>query len=155
MIEYCRGNLLEADAEALVNTVNTQGVMGKGLALAFKKTFPENFQAYAQACQSDQVETGKMFITEQQALLGPRWIINFPTKQHWRAPSKLEWIDQGLADLKKILTENQILSVAIPPLGCGLGGLDWQLVKPRIEGTLADLASTRILIYEPLQRWQA
>ena len=150
MIEYCRGNLLEADAEALVNTVNTQGVMGKGLALEFKNTFPENFHAYAQACQSGQVETGKMFITEQQALLGPRWIINFPTKQHWRDPSKLEWIDQGLEDLRKNLAYNQIVSVAIPPLGCGLGGLDWQLVKPRIEDALADLSSTRILIYEPL-----
>ena len=150
MIEYCRGNLLEADAEALVNTVNTQGVMGKGLALAFKKTFPENFQAYAQACQSGQVETGKMFITEQQALLGPRWIINFPTKQHWRDPSKLEWIDQGLEDLRKNLADNQIVSVAIPPLGCGLGGLDWQLVKPRIADALAHLADTRILIFEPL-----
>jgi O-acetyl-ADP-ribose deacetylase (regulator of RNase III) len=150
MIEYCRGNLLEADVEALVNTVNTKGFMGKGLALAFKNTFPENFHAYAQACQSGQVETGKMFITEQQALLGPRWIINFPTKQHWRDPSKLEWIDQGLEDLRKNLADNQIVSVAIPPLGCGLGGLDWQLVKPRIEDALADLSSTRILIYEPL-----
>ena len=150
MIEYCRGNLLEADVEALVNTVNTKGFMGKGLALEFKNTFPENFQAYAQACQSGQVEIGKMFITEQQALLGPRWIINFPTKQHWRDPSKLEWIDQGLEDLRKNLADNQIVSVAIPPLGCGLGGLDWQLVKPRIEDALADLSSTRILIYEPL-----
>lgn len=150
MIEYCRGNLLEADAEALVNPVNTQGVMGKGLALAFKNAFPENFRAYSQACQSDQVRTGRMFITEQQALLGPRWIINFPTKQHWRDPSKLEWIDQGLADLRKVLAEKQIPSVAIPPLGCGLGGLDWELVKPLIEDALADLASTRILIFEPL-----
>ena len=150
MIEYCRGNLLEADVEALVNTVNTQGVMGKGLALAFKNAFPENFRAYAQACQGGQVRTGQMFITEQQTLLGPRWIINFPTKQHWRDSSKLEWIDQGLEDLRKNLADNQIVSVAIPPLGCGLGGLDWQLVKPRIEDALADLSSTRILIYEPL-----
>jgi O-acetyl-ADP-ribose deacetylase (regulator of RNase III) len=150
MIEYCRGNLLEADVDSLVNPVNTQGVMGKGLALAFKNEFPENFRAYAQACQSGQVRTGQMFITEQQALLGPRWIINFPTKQHWRDPSKLEWIDQGLEDLRAVLTEKQILSVAIPPLGCGLGGLDWELVKPRIEDALADIAGTRILIFEPL-----
>lgn len=150
MIEYCRGNLLEADAEALVNPVNTQGVMGKGLALAFKNAFPENFRAYSQACQSDQVRTGRMFITEQQALLGPRWIINFPTKQHWRDPSKLEWIDQGLADLRKVLAERQIPSVAIPPLGCGLGGLEWELVKPRIEYALAGLAGTRIMVFEPL-----
>ncbi|AXS83261.1 macro domain-containing protein [Marinobacter sp. Arc7-DN-1] len=150
MIEYCRGNLLEADAEALVNPVNTQGAMGKGLALAFKNAFPENFRAYTQACQYGQVRTGKMFTTEQQTLLEPRWIINFPTKQHWRDPSKLEWIDQGLADLRAVLAEKQILSVAIPPLGCGLGGLDWELVKPRIEDALADLAGTRILIFEPL-----
>jgi len=90
-----------------------------------------------------------MFITEQQTLLGPRWIINFPTKQHWRDSSKLEWIDQGLIDLRKVLADNEISSVAIPPLGCGLGGLDWQLVKPRIEDALADLTSTRILILSP------
>jgi len=150
VLEYCRGNLLEADAEALVNPINTHGVMGKGLALAFKNAFPENFRAYAQACQAGQVTTGKMFTTEQLALLGPRWIINFPTKQHWRDPSELEWINQGLMDLRKVLAHNQISSVAIPPLGCGLGGLDWQLVKPRIEDALAELASTRILIFEPL-----
>ena len=150
MIEYCRGNLLEADAEALVNPVNTQGVMGKGLALAFKNAFRENFRAYGQACQGGEVRTGQMFITEQQTLLGPRWIINFPTKQHWRDSSKLEWIDQGLVDLRKVLADNEISSVAIPPLGCGLGGLDWQLVKPRIEDALANLAGTQILIFEPL-----
>jgi len=149
MIEYCHGNLFEADAEALVNPVNTQGVMGKGLALAFKKMFPENFDAYAEACQSGYVKTGKMFVTEQQALIGPRWIINFPTKQHWRDPSRLEWIEEGLADLKKILIEQQIPSVAVPPLGCGLGGLDWKLVKPRIEDSLTSLSSVRVLVFEP------
>jgi len=150
MIEYCRGNLLEASVEALVNPVNTQGVMGKGLALAFKNAYPGNFRAYAQACQSGQVRTGQMFITEQQPLLGPRWIINFPTKRHWRDPSKLEWVEQGLVDFRKVLSDNKISSVAIPPLGCGLGGLDWQLVKPRIEDALANLAGTQILIFEPL-----
>jgi len=149
MIEYSHGNLFEADVEALVNPVNTQGVMGKGLALAFKKMFPENFEAYAEACESGQIKTGKMFVTEQQALIGPRWIINFPTKQHWRDPSRLEWIDQGLADLRKVLAEKQIPSVAMPPLGCGLGGLDWELVKPRIEGAFAGLANVRVLLYEP------
>tara|TARA_Y100001001_G_C7961881_1_gene292808 strand:+ start:750 stop:1208 length:459 start_codon:yes stop_codon:yes gene_type:complete len=149
MIQYCHGNLFEADAEALVNPVNTQGAMGKGLALAFKKMFPENFEAYAEACQSGHVKTGKMFITEQQALIGPRWIINFPTKQHWRDPSRLEWIEEGLADLKKILIEQQIQSVAVPPLGCGLGGLDWKLVKPKIEDALASLSSVRVLVFEP------
>ena len=149
MIQYCHGNLFEADAEALVNPVNTQGAMGKGLALAFKKMFPENFEAYAEACQSGHVKTGKKFITEQKALIGPRWIINFPTKQHWRDPSRLEWIEEGLADLKKILIEQQIQSVAVPPLGCGLGGLDWKLVKPKIEDALASLSSVRVLVFEP------
>jgi len=149
MIEYCHGNLFEADAEALVNPVNTQGAMGKGLALAFKKMSPENFKAYAEACQSGYIKTGKMFVTEQQSLIGPRWIINFPTKQHWRDPSRLEWIEEGLADLKKILIEQQIPSVAVPPLGCGLGGLDWKLVKPRIEDSLTSLSSVRVLVFEP------
>lgn len=149
MIEYCRGNLLEADVDSLVNPVNTQGIMGKGLALEFKNAFPENFRAYSQACQSGQVRTGQMFITEQQTLLGPRWIINFPTKQHWRDPSKLEWINQGLADLRAVLAEKQIPSVAIPPLGCGLGGLDWEMVKPLIEDALTDLTGTRVLIFDP------
>src|SRR5712691_5298428 len=132
MITFTTGNLLEADAEALVNTVNTEGVMGKGIALMFKEAFPENFKAYAVACKRREVQIGHMFVTERQQLLGPKWIINFPTKKHWRHPSKIEWIEGGLEDLKRVIVEREIHSIAIPPLGSGNGGLDWQDVKTRI-----------------------
>lgn len=154
MIEYTKGNLLEADVEALVNTVNTVGVMGKGIALMFKDTFPENFKAYAKACKANQVETGQMFVTERHDLMGPHWIINFPTKRHWRAKSKLEWIADGLKDLHKVIVEKGIRSIAIPPLGSGNGGLDWSIVKPKVEAALADLTDVRIVIYEPTTQYQ-
>src|SRR5580704_11959007 len=103
MIRFTQGNLLDSEAEALVNTVNTVGVMGKGIALMFKEAFPENFKAYATACKKGDVKVGEMFVTERRDLIGPRWIINFPTKKHWRHPSKLEWIEAGLADLKRVI----------------------------------------------------
>src|SRR5690554_8115889 len=111
MIHYTQGNLLEADVEALVNTVNTVGVMGKGIALMFKERFPHNMQAYARACKAGEVVIGKMFVTETGELMGPRWIINFPTKQHWRAKSKMEWIEAGLEDLHNFILEKQIKSI--------------------------------------------
>lgn len=154
MIEYIRGNLLEADVEALVNTVNTVGVMGKGIALMFKEAFPENFAAYAAACKHQEVATGRMFVTEREALLGPRWIINFPTKQHWRARTRMEWIESGLEDLKRVIREQGIRSIALPPLGCGNGGLDWDQVRPRIEASLRDLTDVRILVFEPTREYQ-
>ncbi|WP_416397159.1 macro domain-containing protein [Allohahella sp. A8] len=154
MIEYTKGNLLEADVDALVNTVNTVGVMGKGIALMFKEAFPENFRAYADACRSKDVQTGKMFITERSALVGPNWIINFPTKQHWRAKSNPQWIDEGLLDLRKVIANNNIKSIAIPPLGSGNGGLDWLTVKPKIEKILGDLSDVRIVIFEPTAEYQ-
>ncbi|PAU77687.1 Appr-1-p processing protein [Halovibrio salipaludis] len=154
MIEYTEGNLLEADVDALVNTVNTVGVMGKGIALMFKEAFPENFKAYAQACKSQTVQPGKMFVTERSDLVGPRWVINFPTKQHWRSPSKPEWIADGLHDLKRVILEHDIKSIAIPPLGSGNGGLDWSTVKPMIEETLGDLTEVRIVVYEPTAQYQ-
>src|SRR5688572_14609618 len=125
MIRFTQGNLLEAHVEAVVNTVNTVGVMGKGIALMFKDRFPENYKAYAAACKRGEVEIGRMFITASPELSGPRWIINFPTKKHWRHPSKLEWIAEGLKHLRAVITEKGIRSVAIPPLGSGNGGLDW------------------------------
>ena len=137
MIEYTSGNLLDADAEALVNTVNTVGVMGKGIALMFKEAYPENFRAYARAGKAEEVRTGRMFVTRRDELLGPRWIINFPTKQHWKAKARLEWIEEGLRDLKRVIAENGIRSVAVPPLGSGNGGLDWTQVKPRIEAAFS------------------
>src|SRR5215216_3811045 len=115
MIRFTEGNLLDADAEALVNTVNTVGIMGKGIALMFKEAFPENFKAYEAACKKEQLELGRMFVTERRDLVsGPKWIINFPTKAHWRFPSQLSWIEEGLQDLKRVIRERNIRSVALP-----------------------------------------
>jgi len=154
MINYVTGNLLEAPAEVLVNTVNTVGVMGKGIALMFKERFPKNMREYALACKQNQVVTGKMFITQTNDFLGPKWIVNFPTKGHWRSKSKMEWIDDGLDDLKSFIIANNIQSIAIPPLGSGHGGLRWEEVKPRIESKLLDLENVEILIYEPISKYQ-
>ena len=153
MIRFTQGNLLEAGTEALVNTVNTVGVMGKGIALMFKEAFPENFDAYAAACKRHEIRIGRMFVTERRALMGPRWIINFPTKQHWRHPSKMGWITDGLEDLKQVIAEHGIRSIALPPLGSGNGGLNWADVRPRIEAALADLG-TDIVVYEPTSDYQ-
>lgn len=149
MIEHTQGNLLSADAEALVNTVNCVGYMGKGIALQFKQAFPQNFKAYQRACKTEEVQPGKMFVFETGNLVNPRYIINFPTKNHWRGKSRMEDIEQGLQDLIAIIRKLSIRSVAIPPLGSGLGGLDWQQVKPRIEAAFADLADVHVLLYEP------
>lgn len=154
MIQFTTGNLLDADVDALVNTVNTAGIMGKGIALMFKEAFGENFEQYSVACKAGEVKTGRMFVTERRGLMGPRWIINFPTKQDWRTKTKLEWIDQGLVDLRKVILEKEIRSVALPPLGCGNGGLDWSEVKPRIERALADLADVQVLVFEPTDKYQ-
>lgn len=153
MITFTQGNLLEARAEALVNTVNTVGVMGKGIALMFKERFTDNFRRYAAACKAKEVRTGKMFVTEVNELDGPRWIVNFPTKQHWRGKSRIEWIIEGLQDLRLFLIENKVKSIAIPPLGAGNGGLDWAEVRPLIEHALAGL-DTEILVFEPTHKYQ-
>ena len=123
-MRFLQGNLLESKVEALVNTVNTVGVMGKGIALMFKESFPANFLAYEDACKCKNVKIGRMFVTENRAFEGPHWIINFPTKKHWRQPSKLEWIIEGLQDLRRVIQEHQIRSIALPPLGSGNGGLE-------------------------------
>lgn len=153
MIQFTQGNLLETKAEALVNTVNTVGVMGKGIALMFKERFAENFALYAAACKAKQVQTGKMFVTEVRELDGPRWVVNFPTKKHWRAPSQLAWIVEGLQDLRRFLVEQQVKSIAIPPLGAGNGGLEWAEVREQIETVLGDL-DIEILVFEPTQQYQ-
>jgi O-acetyl-ADP-ribose deacetylase (regulator of RNase III) len=154
MMKFTQGNLLEAPAEALVNTVNTVGVMGKGIALMFKEAFPANFRAYEDACKRKEIEVGHMFVTETSSLQGPRWIINFPTKKHWRQPAKLEWIVEGLKDLKHVIAELKIRSIAIPPLGAGNGGLDWSDVRPKVEQALADLKGVNVLVYEPTDKYQ-
>ncbi len=149
MIEHTEGNLLLADAEALVNTVNTVGHMGKGIALQFKQAFPENFRAYERACKAKQVKPGLMFIVETGRIVSPRYIINFPTKRHWRGRSKLEDIESGLRALVDDIKRLGIHSIAVPPLGCGNGGLDWAVVRPMIEAALAPLSNVRVLIYAP------
>lgn len=149
MISYTSGDILKANAEALVNTVNCVGVMGRGIALQFKNAFPENFAAYAKACQKKEVIPGKMFVYRTGTLITPYFIINFPTKRHWRGKSLLEDIETGLLDLAGVIRHYGIRSIAIPPLGSGLGGLDWSIVKARIEAALASLADVSILIYEP------
>jgi len=154
MMHFTQGNLLEADVEAVVNTVNTVGVMGKGIALMFKERFPENCKAYEAACKSGQVQIGRMFVTTSTELSGPRWIINFPTKQHWRNPSKLEWIAQGLQDLRAVIAEKQIHSIAIPPLGSGNGGLNWGAVRPVIEAALGQIDGLEVIVYEPTAKYQ-
>ena len=154
MITYTKGNVLAVDTEAVVNTVNTVGVMGKGIALMFKEQFPANYREYVFACKNNQVETGKMFVTERSDLIGPKWIINFPTKQHWRNNSKMEWIVEGLEDLHKVLVEHHITSIAIPPLGAGNGKLDWVIVKKQIELALSDLDDVDIRVCEPIEKYQ-
>ena len=150
MIEYRHGDILQADAEALVNTVNCVGVMGRGLALQFKKAFPQNFKAYATACKQKEVQPGEMFVFATEQLTHPRYIINFPTKRHWRHSSQMEDIESGLRSLVEIIGQYSIKSIAIPPLGSGLGRLDWLAVKPRIEAALQPLVDVRVLLYEPL-----
>jgi O-acetyl-ADP-ribose deacetylase (regulator of RNase III) len=149
MIKFVTGNLLDAQVDALVNTVNTAGVMGKGLALQFKKAFPANFKAYEAAAKGGLIEIGKMFVYDAGGIVLPRYIINFPTKKHWRSPSKLEYIELGLGDLVRIIRDRKIRSIAIPPLGAGLGGLAWRDVRPLIERGLAELADVEVLPFQP------
>jgi O-acetyl-ADP-ribose deacetylase (regulator of RNase III) len=149
MIELTQGDILQSEADALVNTVNCVGVMGRGLALQFKRAFPANFAAYAAACKRAEVRPGSMHIVETGQLTNPRFIVNFPTKRHWKDRSRIADIDAGLdaliADVKRL----GIKSIAVPPLGCGLGGLDWADVRPRIERSFAALPDVRVLVYEP------
>ncbi|MFI6132600.1 macro domain-containing protein [Micromonospora sp. NPDC051141] len=149
MIIINQGNLLTADAEALVNTVNTVGVMGKGMALQFKRDYLANYKAYRTACAARKVSLGGMFVFDS-ARPGPRrYMINFPTKGHWRASSRLEDIRAGLADLVRVVRQKEITSVAVPALGCGNGGLDWGKVRPMIEQAFAELPEVRVLLFPP------
>jgi O-acetyl-ADP-ribose deacetylase (regulator of RNase III) len=154
MIEFNQGNLLEADAEALVNTVNTVGVMGKGIALMFKEQFPENNKAYVAHCKAGAFEPGTLFVTERSDMLGPRWIVNFATKKHWRHPSKMAWIESGLAELRQFIQDNDVRSIAVPPLGAGNGKLDWSDVRPRIEQALGEIEGVRVVVFEPTAKYQ-
>lgn len=149
MIEPTRGNILTDDAEALVNTVNCVGVMGKGIALQFKKAFPENFRAYEIACRHEEVKPGRMFVYETGLMFPPRYIINFPTKRHWRGKSRYEDIESGLRDLVREVRQRKIQSIAIPPLGSGLGGLQWGRVKAMIKAAFEEVPDVRVKLYEP------
>jgi len=148
MIEPGSGNLLLAEVDALVNTVNTVGVMGKGVALQFKQAYPENYKAYRAACERDEVATGQMFVWDSGQLGPRRVIVNFPTKNHWRSRSRIEDIRSGLRDLVRVIRELEIESVAIPALGCGNGGLNWADVRPLIEESLAPL-NVRAIVFPP------
>lgn len=148
MIRYVQGDILQADSEALVNTVNCVGVMGRGIALRFKEAFPANFKAYAVACRRGEVQPGRLFVFDTGRLTKPRYIINFPTKRHWCGKSRLEDIEAGLAALVEEIRSRRIRSIAIPPLGSGLGGLDWAEVRPRIERALAALPEVEALVFE-------
>ena len=149
MIRFKTGNILAEDAEALVNTVNCVGVMGRGVALQFKKAFPENFHAYAEACKHGEVQPGRMFVFETEQLTNPRYIINFPTKRHWRGNSRIEDIETGLAGLTRVVRERGIRSIAVPPLGSGVGGLEWKAVRQRIEQALHGFGDVQIVVFEP------
>ncbi|MBR1835339.1 MAG: macro domain-containing protein [Bacteroidales bacterium] len=148
MIRYVKGNLLDSEAEALVNTVNTVGVMGKGLALQFKEQFPENYRKYREVCRNNAFHVGQLFDTIEHTVSGDKVIINFPTKTTWREPSKYSYIEEGLAALKRLLIDKGIKSVAIPPLGTRNGGLDWDRVRQMIVDSLSDLECD-IIVYEP------
>lgn len=149
MISFITGDMMTFDAEALVNTVNCVGVMGRGVALQFKHAYPQNFKAYKVACSRQEVQPGKMFVYETQSFTNPKYIINFPTKRHWKGKSRLEDIERGLIDLIKVIHDKQIKSIAIPPLGSGLGGLDWKLVRSKIEAALAVLDNVEVTVFEP------
>ena len=152
MITTGTGDLLEADVEALVNTVNCVGVMGKGIALQFKRRYPANFKAYAAACSRGEVQLGRMFVFPLDVITGPRYVINFPTKGHWRARSRIRDIETGLRDLVQVIRDRGIRSIAIPPLGAGNGGLDWADVEPLIRASLEPLDDVEVRLYAPSKR---
>ncbi|MES2460990.1 MAG: macro domain-containing protein [Armatimonadota bacterium] len=149
MLELTNGDILQADAEAIVNAVNCVGVMGRGVALQFRKAYPENYSLYREVCSRNDLAPGKMLTYVRDTPMGSRYIINFPTKVHWKGKSSLDYIDKGLEALVAEVQRLGIQSIALPPLGCGLGGLIWSDVKPRIVQAFAALPDVRVLLYEP------
>jgi len=149
MIELRQDDIMQADVEALVNTVNCVGIMGRGIALQFRKAFPENYKVYKALCDRKQFRIGMVLLYDLNRLQNPRYIINFPTKRHWKGKSLLEDIEVGLKALVEEVSNRNIHSIALPPLGCGLGGLDWNDVRPRIERAFSDLSDVHVLLYEP------
>jgi O-acetyl-ADP-ribose deacetylase (regulator of RNase III) len=151
MIEFKTGDILAEHTEALVNTVNCVGIMGRGIALQFKKAWPGNFEAYAAACKTDEVQPGRMFVYETRQLTPPHYIINFPTKRHWRGKSRIEDIEAGLDALVEEVRLRGIRSISIPPLGAGLGGLEWDEVRLRIQHAMEELDDVRVVVFEPCE----
>jgi O-acetyl-ADP-ribose deacetylase (regulator of RNase III) len=149
MIEIRQGDILQADAEALVNTVNCVGIMGRGIALQFRNAFPENYRVYKTACDRKELHPGIMLVCDLNRLQNPRYVINFPTKRHWKGKSRIEDINTGLEALIAEIRKRNIRSIAVPPLGCGLGGLQWKAVRPVIEQAFQSLSDLRVLLYEP------
>lgn len=149
VIDFVKGDIIKADTEALVNSVNCVGIMGRGIALQFRKAFPDNYKAYVAACDRNDVQPGRMFVFETHSLTNPKYIINFPTKRHWRGRSRVEDITTGLDALVNEIQSRGIRSVAIPPLGSGLGGLDWKLVEPLVTLALSRVPQVRALVYQP------
>jgi O-acetyl-ADP-ribose deacetylase (regulator of RNase III) len=151
MIQFIQGNLFDAPVEALVNPVNTVGAFGKGLALEFHHRIPENTHAYLNACETGTLGTGRVLVVDRGVGQSPRWIINVATKKHWRHPSRLEYVRSGLDALIASLQEHHISSVAVPALGCGLGGLRWQDVRPLIEVAFRPLEDVDVWVFEPFE----
>jgi len=149
MTEFTHGDILKADAEALVNTVNCVGIMGRGVALQFRKAFPENFKAYKALCDRGAMMPGKVQVFDLNRFENPRYVINFPTKQHWKGKSRMEYIESGLKSLVAEIRERHIRCVALPPLGCGLGGLNWREVRPLIEKAFQGLPDVHVIVFEP------
>jgi O-acetyl-ADP-ribose deacetylase (regulator of RNase III) len=149
MIELRRGDLLKQNAEALVNAVNCVGVMGRGIALQFRQAFPENFKIYEAACKRGEVKPGEMLVFDTHQVTNPRYIINFPTKRHWRDQSRITDIESGLEALVEEVHDRGISSIAVPALGCGLGGLKWSEVRPRIEKAFAKVPDVQVWLFEP------
>lgn len=147
-----QGDLLASNADVLVNTVNTVGVMGKGIALQFKGKYPDMFELYRLACERGNIKIGQMFVVPVEGPNGRRWVVNFPTKRHWREPSRLQDVADGLVDFVRVLRELDIKSVALPALGAGNGGLDWAIVKPLILTALKEIPEVAVELYEPVAR---
>lgn len=149
MLKFATGNLLESEAEALVNTVNTVGVMGKGIALQFKNQYPNNYKLYLKACKDGDFRIGDLLVVTDESLLGgKKTIINFPTKTDWRKPSEYGYIEQGLKKLVEIIKEKNIKSIAIPPLGAGNGGLEWNKIKAMMQYYLKNVDAD-IIVFQP------
>ena len=150
MIEYVCGNLFDAEVEAITNAVNCVGIMGKGIALEFKQRYPDAFAAYKQQCDTGQIRLRQVFIFDRGETQSPRYIVHFPTKRHWRDSSQIEDIETGLRSLVSELHRMQIDSIAIPALGCGLGGLEWLSVRGEIEKAFSSCKTVKVLVFEPL-----